>query len=99
MNHNKKGKYRFVIETGVHTNHAESAHSSVKRAIRKQGRLSMLPQKADKVASLCTLFFKKTSWQERFQALLKALKSVKNMEESQKHHLRKKVKKETRTGI
>ena len=38
----------------------------------------MHPHKADEVVSLYTLFFKNASWQERFRALLLALKSVKD---------------------
>ena len=38
----------------------------------------MDPEKAEKVVSLYTLFFKKTTWQQRLRALLVALKSIKN---------------------
>ena len=33
VNHSTKGKYRFVTKEGIHTNNAESCHSSVKRGI------------------------------------------------------------------
>ena len=78
VNHSTKGKYRFVTKEGIHTNNAEPCHSSVKRGIRKQGRLSMHPHKADEIVALHTLFFKNANWQERFRALLLALKSVKD---------------------
>ena len=74
VNHSISGKYRFVTEEGVHTNHAESALSSVKRSVRRQGRLSMKPREAEKCIALYTLWFKRATWQERLQSLLLCLK-------------------------
>ena len=56
VNYSRKGRHRFVTEDGIHTNNAESCHSAIKRAIRRQGRLSMLPEEAEKTISLYTLW-------------------------------------------
>ena len=80
VNHSREGRYRFVTEDGIHANNAESCHSAIKRAIRRQGRLSMLPEEAEKTISLYTLWFKKPSWQLRRKALLIALKEAKDLD-------------------
>ena len=63
----------------MHNNNAESAHSSIKKMIRRQGRLPKNVISASRVLSVYTLWFKKTTWQERLQALLKAFKVVRNL--------------------
>ena len=79
MNHSSKGKFKFVTADGTHTNNAESCHSTVKRAIRKQGRLSMSLRESKRTVALFTLFFKKPSWQEKLQVLLCAFKVARDM--------------------
>ena len=79
VNHSSKGKFKFVTADGTHTNNAESCHSAVKRAIRKQGRLSMSLRESKRTVALFTLFFKKPSWQEKLQVLLCAFKVARDM--------------------
>lgn len=79
VNHSVQGRNKFVTEDGVHTNNAESVHSVVKRALRRMGRMPQSYAGAEATLSLLVLWFKKTGWRERMQALCTALRGAKDL--------------------
>ena len=71
VNHSKE----FKTAEGIHNNYAESVHSVVKRIARKYNyNFGHSAERIQRMVALGTLFFKKTTPNDRFKALLKCVR-------------------------